>query len=190
MRSPRQLLTSQKRKKNSAIGAAKPSPSDTFTSPTFLNFSGDRRSKEKGLRQGVSTCTLLSNPNTVHPKKYLRNNSPGPKNRIRITRITEKNGQILNFFEEICPKGIFFETFWASSSGGFERPQTFFGKNHLFFHLYLSSVSLSFSLLSSVFFFILSLLFSFIFSLFFILSLVLSCFSLLFSCLLSLVSCL
>ena len=44
----------------------------------------------------------------------------------------KKNGQILNFRRKnggiIRPTGIFFETFWANSSDGFEGLETFFGK--------------------------------------------------------------
>ena len=83
--------------------------------------------------------------------------------------LLKKNGGIIRL------KRIFFETFWANSSGGFEGSETFFGKNHL----YLSSFPLS----SSLFFFILFLLLSCSFSslvfsslLFFRSSLVLSLF--------------
>ena len=61
----------------------------------------------------------------------------------------------------IRPKRIFFETFWANSSGWFEGSETFFTTKKSLFHLYLSSFSLS----SSLFFFILSLLLSCFFSL-------------------------
>ena len=64
--------------------------------------------------------------------------------------LLQKNGGIIRL------KGIFFETFWTNSSGGFEGSETFFGKNHL----YLSSFPLS----SSLFFFVLSLLLSCSFS--------------------------
>ena len=36
------------------------------------------------------------------------------------TELLQKNGGIIR------PKGIFFETFWANSSGGFEGLETFF----------------------------------------------------------------
>ena len=55
--------------------------------------------------------------------------------------------------------GFFFETFWANSSGVFEGAHTVFGQIS-----FLSSLSLSFSLSSSLFFFILSLLLSCFFS--------------------------
>ena len=67
------------------------------------------------------------------------------------------------------------ETFWANSNGGFEGPQTFSGKKHLFFHL-VSSLSLHFLFHLLSCFSLFSLLLSCFFSLFFILSLLLSCF--------------
>ena len=86
------------------------------------------------------------------------------------------NGQILNFRRKnggiIRPRGfVFFETFWANLSGGFQDSQTFF-KNIIFsltsislhflfhfpFHLLSSFSSCLFFSLSSSLFFILSLL--------------------------------
>ena len=50
------------------------------------------------------------------------------------SELSKKNGGIIR------PKGIFFETFWANSSGGFEGPQTFLAKIHLFFSLFIVSL--------------------------------------------------
>ena len=60
-------------------------------------------------------------PYTVRPKT--------PSDLIPWAQKIE-NGQILHFRRKnggiIRPKGIFFETFWANSSGGFKGLETFF----------------------------------------------------------------
>ena len=101
-------------------------------------------------------CSGQPHSEFIHPTRKIR---------IRIMQKKSKHGQDLNFGKKnggiVRP-----ETFWDNSYGGFEGPQTLFTKKILFyFHVSLSSFSLS----SSLFFFILFF-FSFIFSLFFIFS--------------------
>ena len=91
--------------------------------------------------------------------KYLKTRSD--------SELSKKNGRIIR------PKGIFFETFWANSSGGFGGSQTFFRKKSVF-HL-VSSLSLfTFSVIFSLLFHPVSS---------FLVHLLSSCSSCLFSCL-------
>ena len=121
--------------------------------------------------------------NTVRPKTPSEISPLARKIEFESANIW-KNGQILNFRRKrgiIRPRGIFFETCWAESSGVFGGSQTFSRKkSHLFssrflFHFLFHLLS-SFS--SSLLSLLIHLVFSLIFS--FILSLLLSLFSCLF----------
>ena len=82
----------------------------------------------------------------------------------------KQNGQILNFRRKnggiIRSKGIFFETFWANSSGGFEGSQTFKKKKKLSSRFISIFLHFLFHLLSSFSYFIFSCLSSLLFHLF------------------------
>ena len=136
-----------------------------------------------------SWSLFLTHPTYRAARNPFWINSPGPKNRIRIMKISESTVRFWTFEEKWknnSSVGDFFETFWANSSGGFEGCETFFEKNQFFFHLSLhldsslvllllpscllsifSSLDLLFSRSSLLFHLPSSLVLSFIFSLLF-----------------------